>query len=180
MLLDPQTELTREAAEQALRDPALLQKNLFVFAYVGFVLMLAQGFLYRRLVRRVGEVPFLRIGVGLMILGLAGAVAVLLARGEPGARTAILLGAVGVVTLAVIGFACVNPSIQALISRRTDPGKQGEVLGANQSASALARILGPALTLPLFFLTASHVLPYVCAAGLLVVVFVLALRLRPD
>jgi MFS family permease len=180
LLLDPATEMTREAAEQALRDPALLQKNLFVFAYVGFVLMLAQGFLYRRLVRRVGEVPFLRIGVGLMILGLAGAVAVLLARHVPDARTTILLGALGVVTLTVIGFACVNPSIQALISLRTDPGKQGEVLGANQSASALARILGPALTLPLFFLTESHVLPYVCGAVLLVIVFCLALRLRQD
>jgi MFS family permease len=180
VMLIAQTEVTRHQAEEALRDPALLQKNLFVFAYVGFVLMLAQGFLYRRLVRRVGEVPFLRIGVALMILGLAGAVAVLLARGMPEARAAVLLGALAVVTLTVIGFACVNPSIQALISRRTDPGNQGEVLGANQSASALARILGPALTLPLFFLTASHVLPYVCAVVLLVIVFCLALRLRPD
>jgi MFS family permease len=180
LLIDPQTELTREAAEEALRSPAVLQENLFVFAYVGFVLMLAQGFLYRRLVRRVGEVPFLRIGVGLMVLGLGGAVVVLLARRVPGAREAVLLGALVVVTLGVVGFACVNPSIQALISRRTDPAKQGEVLGANQSASALARILGPALTLPLFFLTASHVLPFLGAVALLVIVFCLALRLQPD
>ena len=179
ILLNPEVEVTREAAERALLSPELLQKNLLVFAYVGFVLMLAQGVLYRRLVRQVGEVRFLRLGVALMSAGLAGAVVVLLLR-QTAAHTALLLGAGLVVTVAVIGFACVNPSIQALISRRTDPAKQGEVLGANQSGSALARILGPMLALPLFFLTASHVLPYLVGAALLVTVFLLSLRLRQD
>jgi MFS transporter, DHA1 family, tetracycline resistance protein len=179
ILLNPDVEVTREAAERALLSPELLQKNLLVFAYVGFVLMLAQGVLYRRLVRRVGEVPFLRVGVALMSVGLAGAVGVLLVR-QAAPHTAVLVFAGLVVTVAVVGFAFVNPSIQALISRRTDPAKQGEVLGANQSGSALARILGPMLALPLFFLTASHVLPYVVGAGLLVTVFVLSLRLRQD
>jgi hypothetical protein len=54
------------------------------------------------------------------------------------------------------------------------------VLGINQSASALARILGPMLGLSLFHLTPSHVLPYGFGAALLAVVFVLALRVRPD
>ena len=44
-------------------------------------------------------------------------------------------------TAAVIGFAFLTPSAQALVSRRSDPEKQGEVLGVNQSAAALARIL---------------------------------------
>jgi MFS family permease len=179
ILLNPDLEVTREAAERALLGPELLQKNLLVFAYVGFVLMLAQGVLYRRLVRRVGEVRFLRLGVALLTVGLAGAVGVLLIRQSAPHTT--VLGCFGlVITVAVAGFACVNPSIQALISRATDPAKQGEVLGANQSGSALARILGPMLALPLFFLTSSHVLPYVVGAGLLLAVFLLSLRLRQD
>ena len=65
--------------------------------------------------------------------------------------------------------------MQALISRRSDPRTQGEILGVNQSASALARILGPMLGVSLFFATPSHVLPYLAGAVLLVVVFLLAL-----
>ena len=77
--------------------------------------------------------------------------------------------------VAVIGFAFLTPSAQALISRRSDPRTQGEILGVNQSASALARILGPMLGVSLFFATPSHILPYLAGAVLLVVVFLLAL-----
>ncbi|MCS6976915.1 MAG: hypothetical protein NZM31_07910, partial [Gemmatales bacterium] len=53
---------------------------------------------------------------------------------------AIVLGTLAV---AVSGFAFLTPSAQALISRRTSALRQGEVLGVNQAASAIARILGP-------------------------------------
>ena len=56
---------------------------------------------------------------------------------------------------------------------------QGEILGVNQSMSALARILGPAIGSFLFFVTPSHVMPYVAGAALMAIVLVLALRLRP-
>ena len=52
--------------------------------------------------------------------------------------------------LAVVGFAFLTPSAQALISKRSDPARQGEVLGVNQSFSALARILGPVIGVVLF------------------------------
>jgi predicted MFS family arabinose efflux permease len=35
------------------------------------------------------------------------------------------------------------PSLQSLVSRRAMANEQGEVLGVNQSASALARVIGP-------------------------------------
>src|SRR5438132_9239326 len=45
--------------------------NFLIFAYVGFVLMLAQGVLYRRLAKRgVGEIAFMLVGSALMALGL--------------------------------------------------------------------------------------------------------------
>src|SRR5262249_29197266 len=157
--VDRHEMITREAMRTTER------KNFLVFAYVGVVLLLVQGYFYRKLVRRVGEVRFLRLGVLLMAIGLAGAVIVLLARGglEPGGESLVV--GLPVMTIAVIGFALMTPSVQALISRRTDPGHQGEVLGVNQSASALARILGPFLGVTLFFVSPSHVIPY--AAGCL-------------
>ena len=41
------------------------------------------------------------------------------------------------------------------------------MLGVNQSANAMARILGPLIGLMLFPLTDNHVLPYVAASALL-------------
>jgi DHA1 family tetracycline resistance protein-like MFS transporter len=157
---------------------------LLSFAYVGFVLMLTQGLVYRRLVMRVGEVLFLKIGLAFMTLGLAGiGVIAVLAWSEilPGGAMTLTLG-LSIVTLAVIGFALLNPSIQALISRRSDPAKQGEVLGVNQSAASLSRILGPALGLPLFTLNETHVLPYVFGSILLIWAFCLGLQIHeaPD
>jgi MFS family permease len=156
------------------------RKNFLVFAYIGLVLLLVQGFFYRRLVRRVGELRFLRYGVLLMALGLAGAVVVLLVRGSlpPGGES--LAVGLPLMTVAVIGFALMTPSVQALISKRADPTRQGEVLGVNQSASALARILGPFLGVTLFFVSPTHVVPYAAGCILLLVVFVLSLRVGPD
>jgi MFS family permease len=85
-----------------------------------------------------------------------------------------------VMTVAVMGFAFLTPSVQSLISRRSDPMKQGEILGVNQSAAALARILGPLMGLSLFDVARSHILPYLVGAGLLVIVFLMALRIRQD
>lgn len=167
-------ELTREAARTTERE------NFLVFAYVGLVLMLVQGFLYRRLVARLGEVWFMRVGTLLMSVGLIGAVAVLLVRPHLEGTGALLVAALLVMTVAVMGFAFMTPSVQSLISRRSDPARQGEVLGVNQSASALARILGPGLGLFFFKLLPSHVLPYACGAALMVLVFLITLRLRQD
>jgi MFS family permease len=170
----PSVQLTREALKTGERT------NFLIFAYVGLVLMLTQGFLYRRLVLRVGEVRFMKIGIVCMALGMVAAVAVLAYRQEVRSGGTVLPAALGVLTLAVVGFALLTPSVQSLISRRSDPARQGEVLGVNQSASALARILGPMLSAPLFFSTPSHVRPYVFGAGLLVLVFLLTLRIRQE
>jgi MFS family permease len=155
------------------------RSNFLVFAFIGFVLMLAQGGLYQVLARRgVPEARFIGSGTALMGLGLAGLGGVAwLARaaGEPG--DLLLLGAfLGAVAASVIGFAFLTPSVQSLISRRSDPAKQGEILGVNQSAAALARIVGPLAGLALYSRAPAHVLPYAVAAGLLGLVFLLTLR----
>jgi MFS family permease len=115
-----------------------------------------------------------------MAAALASAVAILLLRDQEKTSSTILICAAAAVTLAVIGFACLTPSVQGLISRRSDPARQGEVLGVNQSAAAMARILGPLVGLSLFDLSATHILPYGLGAGLLVVVFLLTFRIEQD
>lgn len=159
---------------------AIDKKNAYwFFAYVGFVLMLTQGFLYRRLAKRVSEVAFMAMGIVLMGLGVVslGGVSLLKSAGDFG-HDALMILMMAAMTIAVIGFAFLTPSAQALISRRTSADKQGEVLGVNQSASALARILGPVFGNSLYALTSTHMLPYLFGAGLLLLMLPLIPRIR--
>jgi len=146
--------------------------NFLVFAAIGAVLMVAGG-LYRPLAKRLPETTLMLVGLVLMVLGLGGlgAVAWLIfqtgggavpAAGEAassGLRTAFYLAS----AVGVWGFAFVNPSVSALISRSADPEEQGEVLGVNQSFASLGRILGPLAGSLLFAVHPSHVLPFVAA-----------------
>jgi predicted MFS family arabinose efflux permease len=43
-----------------------------------------------------------------------------------------------------VGWGLFNPSLLGILSSRADDADQGSVLGVNQSASALARVVGPA------------------------------------
>jgi MFS family permease len=90
-----------------------------------------------------------------------------LAPADPNAHQGSLSLLFAGLTAAVMGFAFLTPSAQALISRRTPADRQGEILGVNQSAAAVARILGPALGIPLYQLTPSHLLPYAFGAAVL-------------
>lgn len=153
-------------------------ENYLLFAYVGLVLMLAQGLLYRRLALRVHETTFMKAGLVLMIAGLVFGMAILvIAAKEPGS-TGRLIWFLLALAIAVTGFALVTPSVQALISRLSDSAKQGEILGVNQSASALARILGPAIGLTLFKMETTHILPYALGCGLLLIVLLLTPRIQ--
>jgi MFS family permease len=161
---------------------ALDERHSFlVFAYVGFVLVMTQGFLYRRLANRLSEVTFMALGLLFMALGLVllGGVTWLATHqsAEWGTLLAFMLVSM---TLAVIGFAFLTPSAQALVSRRSDPAKQGEILGVNQSAASLARILGPIFGLSLYKLTPSHLLPYLFGAALLLIMLPLLPRIRRE
>lgn len=63
-----------------------------------------------------------------------------------------------------------TPALNALISRRSDPAKQGAILGVAQSVSSLARIAGPVVGNWLFRQNpAGHTpeAPFWLAAGLL-------------
>lgn len=155
---------------------ALLTKNLglgdrdnfFVFAYTGFILTLSQGVLVRRLIPRVGEFRMALMGallmaVGLLCVGWAGLT---------GSRGLLF----GVLPVAVVGFSCLSPSLQAMLSLRTAESQQGGILGVGQSISALARIAGPAVGIPLFMQAPR--MPYYSGAALmgLGLLFVFSLR----
>ncbi|HWM91012.1 MAG TPA: MFS transporter [Thermoanaerobaculia bacterium] len=105
-----------------------------LFALVGIVLVVVQGGLLGRLVKRFGEKRLILAGIGLMGAG----VAVL-----PAAPTLALFAAC--LCLLAAGSGLHNPSTLGLLSRLTGEGGQGGILGLSRSSAALARTLGPAL-----------------------------------
>ena len=105
-----------------------IEGNGWLFTYVGFCLLVAQGIVVRRLMPRVGERNFARAGCLLLGLGLAGI-----------AVGGIAMGWVlTVLAVAVLGFAMISPSLASLLSRNTPAELQGEVLGLGQSGLSLA------------------------------------------
>lgn len=138
---------------------------LMVFAYVGFVLTFAQGFLVRRLATRVPEAFLAAGGAGVAAVGF-----LILAASVDQARLAWLF--VGLF-VEVTGFAFVTPSIQSLISRRSDPARQGGILGVGQSVTAMARIIGPVVGIRLFY--AGSALPFWVATGIMLFALVIVI-----
>lgn len=139
-------------------------ENFWVFTYLGVTLSLLQGGLVRALAKRVSEKALIVMGVGLMGLGM------LLVAGA--AELESFAALLAVIPVLVCGFSFLTPSIQALISRRSDPRRQGEVLGLGQSTGSMARILGPIAGNVLFGFGTK--LPYVMGAGMLLPALALA------
>jgi predicted MFS family arabinose efflux permease len=64
-----------------------------------------------------------------------------------------------------------HPSLKSRLSRRSDPQKQGAIMGVGQSVSALARILGSGVGIPL--LRQRWDMPYYVSAALMIVGLIL-------
>lgn len=109
------------------------------FLVVGVVAAVTQGLVTGRLARRFGEPRTRMIGLAFMFVGFAIQPFV----------TWWPLAIVGMTTVA-FGQSLTFPSIGAVISKASPPDRQGEMMGVNNAAGALARIFGPLSAAPLF------------------------------
>jgi MFS family permease len=109
-----------------------------IFGVVGIVSATVQGGLISMLSRRFGDVRLLRSGMLFQALafGLLGFC--------PQLGRYALLGLFGSAGLIAFGNGLCTPTLPAFVSRRAGADAQGVTLGSLQSASALARVLGPA------------------------------------
>ena len=104
----------------------------FLFAYLGLVSVLAQGWGVGRLTRRLGERRTAIVGLAALAVGMAALAA---------APTLAMLG----LALAALAFGqgTASPSLSSWVSRAAGAAEQGQVLGVYQSLSALGRVVGP-------------------------------------
>ena len=141
------------------------QSVCLTYAYIGFTLALVQGGFVRRVAGKISEGILASAGCVLMVIGM-----LLILKATQDASVGLLYGALALV---VAGFGMMMPSINSFISRRSDPAKQGGILGMGQSVNSLARIIGSAVGIPL--LKVDILAPFAFAAvimfvGLLLVI----------
>ncbi len=136
-----------------------------LFVYIGVVMALVQGYVVRKAVRVVPEPVLICAGIVLIVGGLA-----LL----PMSATVPWL--LGTMTILSFGQGICTPSVMSLISRCAAGTAQGRVLGTSQSASSLARIVGPMFGGVFFDI--GHRVPFWAAAGVMALAFGVAMRMR--
>lgn len=112
------------------------EQNGYLFAFVGFVAIIGQGFLFHKLVGIVGETRLTVIGCLMMAASLA---AFPLIGPAVGGLTALLI----ICIVLSIGNAFASPSLTSLASKISPEHRQGVSLGVMQSAASLARAIGP-------------------------------------
>lgn len=121
-------------------------QNGLLLVYVGFVLMLTQGFIARKGAQYMGEKRTLLAGfmVGILAyscLGLAHTPAALYAS----------------LTLLGLAIGLISPVLSALLSLYVDASSQGQYMGVFRGVGALARVFGPILGASLYFYSGSEV-----------------------
>jgi DHA1 family tetracycline resistance protein-like MFS transporter len=137
----------------------------WIFFYVGLILAAVQGGLIGKLSRRFGETWLTIYGALLLAVGLITLPLSL-------SLTAVLI----VMALLSLGLGFLNPSVTSLVSREASADERGGILGVNQSAQSLARILGPALA-GIVYTVGGRNAPYYVGALIMLVVVAMAIKL---
>jgi predicted MFS family arabinose efflux permease len=106
----------------------------WAYVYVGAISLVMRSLVLGPMVRRLGEVRVIRLGLASMAVGLA---------------TMPLAGTVWLLALPIalmpIGTAFLFPATTSLVAGRGGRGRTGTVLGAQQAFGGVARMMGPLL-----------------------------------
>jgi MFS family permease len=141
-------------------------ENGYLFAYVGVLVVVMQGGVVGKVVKRWGETLPLRLGLFILTITIA-----LIPVGS------WLLLLLAVLFVLSIGEGITTPTSTAIISLSTGASEQGEVLGISQGVSSLARIIGPLIG-GLFFQLEGETLPFIVAGLIMGIALILSLGLH--
>ena len=134
-------------------------QNGWMLTFLGVVSVLTQGYIVRKLLTKMEEIPVLSWG---LVLSAAGLLLIAVAW-----RSWVLYA--GLAVLAT-GSGLVNPSTTGLISLYSEPSEQGRVLGIYRSLGSLSRAITPLLAGVVFWAFGSRMVfiaSAVIAAGAL-------------
>jgi DHA1 family tetracycline resistance protein-like MFS transporter len=136
---------------------------------VGLADMLTEGYLIRKLLPLIGEVPLAGASTIVTALGMLMIVGVAVTASAP-----LLFGAAIVFS---IGDGLFEPAITGLIANATPPHMHGRIQGASQGTQSIARFVAPLMAGVLYEWTPSA--PYVAAAALMMLSLAILFLFRP-
>ena len=158
--------LAAERLQNSTMDNHSAERQLaYVFVFIGFVSIVTQGGLVRRIIPKIGERAGAVGGFILIALGFAG-LAIAQTKGY-------LYGAL---VLVGVGSGFANTSLSSLVSLYSGSDEQGQALGIYRSLGSLSRALGPLWAGIVFFRFHSES-TYFTIASLMLVPFLLGLML---
>ncbi len=134
----------------------------WALAAMGLGVALVQGGGAGVAARALGDERVAVLGLGAFALGFA-----LLANAQAPWVAFVALGAIS------LGAGLATPAVQSLVAAQADESERGAIMGLGQSASALGRVMGPAIA-GLIFASMGHSAPYWLAAAILGLATVLA------
>jgi DHA1 family tetracycline resistance protein-like MFS transporter len=105
------------------------------FGFVGLVIVLVQGGIIRRVVKKVGDWPLAILGPALVAIGM-GVYSV--TAFTPWLSVLLVAGAIN-----ATGRSCQQPTLSSLLARFSDRDEQGIVFGLSNGLGSLARVFGP-------------------------------------
>lgn len=103
-----------------------------IMTWAGFVTVVVRGALLGRIVAAIGEARTVRLGIVLLALTMVTFPLI------PGKWWTAL-----VISLYAFGAGTLFPSLASLVSRATDAGSQGSILGGSQVVGGFGRVIGP-------------------------------------
>jgi predicted MFS family arabinose efflux permease len=146
---------------------AKAQDLAILFTLAGGSTVVVRGLLLGRLVRKLGESTTARVGI------IALGVSLIAMPWLPNALAANVL-----VVVYAFGAGTLFPALASLVSRASDSGSQGSILGGSQVVGGLGRVIGP-LWAGLLFQSVGITSPFHAGTIFVVLAFFLALRI-PD
>ena len=111
-----------------------------MMVYIGFMLIITQGGIVRRLAPKIGNKKCALIGLVTVTGGLA-------ALSQANSTSSLYIG----LALMAIGAGLCSPTLTALVSLYSDDRDQGKSLGAFRSIGSLGRAIGPILASIVFW-----------------------------
>ena len=138
--------------------------NSYLFAYIGVLIAVNQGFIVGRMATWLGEKRLIFLGTGLLMIGLflipfAQSVGILML----------------FLVLLAFGSGINTPSLQSLVSQASSAEDIGGTMGISQSTSSFARIIGPIIGGWAFDVLGISS-PFLVSAGIMFLASLVALR----
>lgn len=139
-----------------------------LMAYIGITSFIFQGWLAGKLSKKISPKKMIFMGTSLMAVGLS-------TLPLPPIKQFIPLELIPI-TLLSLGNALITPAVMSWLSRKAPETQTGQVLGANQSFSSLARVIGPPLGTTLFM--TFHNLPFYLCGLIMLLPIAIIYRLK--